>query len=261
MNPTILFIHGMFLNGQSWADWARFFEWRGYRVLAPSWPAHEGRPAEMRARAPAGLDELPLERVVESYARIIEEESTPPILVGHSVGGLVVQRLVAAGLGEAGVCIASVAPNRLLGSEVGAFCELALRAESLPGRGLVELTPEEFHRDFANVLSRPESDKVYARFVVPESRRVARDCLGTAGQIELDRPHAPLLFVAGDRDRIIPDALCEVNARAYTDSNSVADFRLFPGRGHFLCGEPGWEDMADQVGSWLATHTRVEAFM
>jgi pimeloyl-ACP methyl ester carboxylesterase len=261
MNPTILFIHGMFLNGQSWADWVRFFEWRGYRVLAPSWPAHEGEVAEMRARPPAGLDDLALERVIESYARIVEQEASPPILVGHSVGGLVVQRLVAAGLGEAGVCLASVAPNRLLGAEVGAFCELALRSEEMPERGLVELSTEEFHRDFANVLGRAEADMVHARLVVPESRRVARDCLGGAGRIELGRPHAPLLFVAGDRDRMIPDGLCEENARAYTDAGSVADFRLFPGRGHFLCGEPGWADLAEQVGSWLATHTRMEAYM
>ncbi len=260
MNPPIIFIHGLFFTPRSWAAWESFFEWRGHPALAPAWPWHVGEPAAARTRPPAGFDELALENVVETYARVVEAQDSAPILVGHGVGGLVVQRLIAAGYGEAGVCLASVPPNRLLSSEVGAFCALAMRAESLPAKGLIELTPDEFHRDLGNGLERAMAEEAYRKLVVPGSRRVLRDCLGRAGEVDLERPHAPLLFVSGDRDRMVPDALCEMNARAYKDEGSVSDFMLFPGRGHFLIGEPGWEQVAENVEHWLATHVRAEAF-
>jgi pimeloyl-ACP methyl ester carboxylesterase len=259
MNPPIVFIHGLFLTPRSWAAWENFFEWRGHAAISPAWPWHVGEPAAARARPPTGFDDLALETVVETVARVVEAQETAPVLIGHGVGGLVVQRLVAAGYGEAGVCLGSVPPNRLLGCEVGGFCALAARAEALPTKGLLELTPDEFQRDFANGLAREQAHEVYRKFVVPGSRRLARDCLGHASEVDLERPHAPLLFVAGDRDRMIPDALCEMNARAYRDPGSVADFRLFPGRGHFLLGEPGWEQIAEHVEHWLATHVRAEA--
>lgn len=259
MNPTIVFIHGMFLTGQSWSEWVNFFQWRGYRALAPSWPLHDVEPSELRERCPKELSELALETVVEHFARVVHAEEVSPILVGHSVGGLVVQRLIAAGLGEAGVCLAPVAPNGMLSFEGGAFRELAERQEVERGGGVFELTKELFHRDFANSLSPGEAALAYERWVVPGSRRVAADCLGPAGRVDLERPHAPLLFVGGERDRLIPDVLCEWNARAYTDPGSVSDFRLFLGRSHFIPGEPGWEEVATQVSDWLSIHAGSEA--
>lgn len=221
---------------------------------------HDVEPGELRTRRREELNELALETVVEHFARVVEAEEVSPILVGHSVGGLVVQRLIAAGLGEAGVCLAPVAPNGMLSFEGGAFRELAERQEEeRGGGGAFELTKELFHRDFANSLSPEEADSVYERWVVPGSRRVAADCLGPAGRVDLERPHAPLLFVGGERDRLIPDVLCEWNARAYTDAGSVSDFRLFLGRSHFIQGEPGWEEVATQVSDWLSIHAGSEA--
>lgn len=261
MHTPIILIHGLFLTPRSWAGWESFFEWRGRSAISPAWPWHVGEPAAARTRPPAGFDDLALETVVEAMTRVVEAQETAPVLVGHGAGGLVVQRLVAAGYGEAGVCLAPVPPNRMLGGEVGGFCSLAARADALSAKGLIELTPDEFHRDFVGGgVEREVADEAYRKLVVPASRLVLRDCLGKAGEVDLERPHAPLLFVAGGRDRMIPDTLCELNARAYTDAGSVADFQLFPGRGHFLQGEPGWEEVAENVESWLATHVRAEAF-
>ena len=256
MHPTIIFIHGMFLTGKSWDKWVRFFEQRGYRCLAPSWPLHDGEPAQLRASIPEGTGELSLEMVINHYARIAIAERVKPIFIGHSVGGLVVQRLIAGGLGQAGVCISSVAPNKMLSLDWDFLRNSAMIANPFKGDVPVEMTPEGFHKNFANTMSREASDAAWNEFAVHESRNVLRDCLGKDGQIDLTLPHAPLLFLAGDSDRIVPDELNQKNARAYTDERSITDFTEFPGRGHYLCGQSGWEDLAHRAAIWLTAHAQ-----
>lgn len=254
MQATLILIPGLGLDSRCWADWATYFQCRGHRVLAPDWPG-------------AAPGALALETVVEHFARIAGEEELAPVLAGHDVGGLVVQRLLAAGHGEAGICLASVPPAELLREAAGRFRGLAEPAVDAEGAGAEEgasgarrdagwaPTREEFWRDWAGAgWPRPDAERFYAEYVTPGSRRVASDCLGAAGVVDLERPHAPLLIVGAEGDRVVPDAICEANARAYLDPGSVADYRLFPGRGHLLPFEPGWEEVAGQVDGWLSAH-------
>lgn len=252
--PPVIFIHGMFLTGKSWCDWIPFFEERGYACSAPSWPLHEGEPAWLREHIPGEAGLLALETVIDFYARLIIARRVSPILIGHSVGGLIVQRLIAGGLGRAGVCISSVAPNKMLSFDWDFFRNSAVITNPLKGNRPFNMTPGWFHKNFANTLAREDSDRAYDEFVVPESRNILRDGLGRAGRINLEAPHAPLLFVGGDDDVIIPAALGEKNAFAYADPASVTDFTRFAGRGHFLCGQPGWQEIAGHVAGWLGEH-------
>jgi pimeloyl-ACP methyl ester carboxylesterase len=87
---------------------------------------------------------------------------------------------------------------------------------------------------------------------VHESRNVLRDAMGKSGHSHLNQLHAPLLFIAGANDRIIPDKLNYENAEGYTDRASISDFNEFSGRGHFICGQPGWQDIAAYTATWLA---------
>ena len=84
-----------------------------------------------------------------------------------------------------------------------------------------------------------------------------RDCLGRSGHIDVSRPHVPLLFIGGQDDRIIPPALTRRNCEHYTDRGSVADFVEFPGRGHFICGAPGWVEVADRAHRWIEAHAEI----
>jgi hypothetical protein len=59
-------------------------------------------------------------------------------------------------------------------------------------------------------------------------------------------------FIGGEKDEIIPDKLDKKNAEHYSDKGSVTDFKEFPGRGHFICGQPGWEEVADYAANWLS---------
>ena len=99
-------------------------------------------------------------------------------------------------------------------------------------------------------LSAHASGEAYRRYAVHESRNVLRDAMGKAGHIDLSRPHAPLLFIAGDKDEVIPDKLNKKNADHYTDDDSLTDFKEFSDRGHFICGQPDWEEVADYAAEW-----------
>jgi alpha-beta hydrolase superfamily lysophospholipase len=67
----------------------------------------------------------------------------------------------------------------------------------------------------------------------------------------MDAPHGPLLLIAGEKDEIIPAHLTENNAKAYKDPDSVTAFKAFEGRSHYICGEPGWEEVAQYAADWL----------
>ena len=92
--PTILLIHGLWMTGLCWEHWITFFATHGYTAIAPSWPGFGDRtPAEIRAD-PKALEGLTIHAVVNHYVKIIETLPSPPIIMGHSFGGLFVQILL-----------------------------------------------------------------------------------------------------------------------------------------------------------------------
>lgn len=245
----IFFIHGMFQNAHSWDGWVSYFTDKGYRCVAESWPLHEGKPEALRNDLPEKLGDLRLEEVVDKYAALIGEENKDAILVGHSVGGLIVQKLINQGYGSLGVCISSVAPNRMLSLDWGFFKNSISIANPFMGDEPFYMTPEGFHASFCNTLPQEESDKYYFQTAVHDSRNMLRDCMLAPGQIDLEKTTKKLLFIGADEDEIIPPKLNEKNAEAYAEG--LADFHSFPGRGHFICGQPGWEEVARYVLQWL----------
>jgi pimeloyl-ACP methyl ester carboxylesterase len=250
---NILFIHGMFLNPKSWQGWQQFFASRGFNCIAPAWPMHEGEPAQLRATPPRGLGELSLDAVIDSIKTVAAPYAEDLILVGHSVGGLIVQKLIAERIGKLGVAICSVAPNRMLSLDWGFFKNSALITNPLKGDAPFPMAADGFYQSFANTLSRPQSDEAWQQFAVNDSRNVLRDCMGTTGKMDLDVPHAPLLFISADKDEIIPPGLCEKNAKAYEDKTSQVSYREFKHRSHFICGEPAWEEVANHIAEWIAS--------
>lgn len=249
--PAILFVHGMFLTPRSWEPWQAWFNARGYECVAPAWPLHDAEPAAIRAHPPAGLGALSLAEVLASLERAAEPYRGELVIVGHSVGGLLAQLLAVRGYASAAVPICSVAPNRMLSFDWGFFRNSVAIANPLKGDEPFPMDADGFHRNFANRMSRKQSDAAFEAYGIPESRNVLRDCMGDLGRIDVERPHVPLLFIGASDDEIIPAALCERNAKAYTDPTSRSDYMEFSGRSHFICGEPRWEDVATYVANWL----------
>lgn len=250
MNNTIVFIHGMFQNDKSWEKWITFFEQRGYNCIAEPWPYHEGEPAALRQNIPDGLGDLRLKTVIDKFAGIASRHENV-ILIGHSVGGLIVQLLINKGIGIAGVPINSVAPNRMLAFDWSFFKNAVSITNPLQGDDPYIMTAEGFHKNFANAMTEEGSNEEYEKTAMHDSRNILRDCLTEDGHVDLDKPHAPLLFIAGDIDEIIPPELNEKNSKAYKHEESISDFKAFTNRGHYICGQPDWEEVAAYIDNWL----------
>lgn len=246
----IIFVHGMFQNPVSWEGWKHFLESRGHEVTAPAWPLHEGQPGALRANPPEGLGELRLDDVVAHIESAIGG-GEKPVVIGHSVGGLIVQILLNRGLIAAGVAISSVAPNAMVDLDWSFIKNSAIIANPLMGNKPVEMDLETFHGAFANTLSPEAAAQAFERTATHDSRNVLRDCMGPSGRVDLEKPHAPLLLIAGEEDKIIPADLNRKNHEAYGEATGITDLKTFPERSHFICNEPGWEEVAAYAADWL----------
>ena len=80
-----MFIHGLFLNNQSWVEWETFFKEKGYTTYAPTYPSHEGIPSELRKNAPDSLGYVTFTQVVNKMEAFIETLPEKPIIIGHSM--------------------------------------------------------------------------------------------------------------------------------------------------------------------------------
>ena len=163
----VVFIHGLWLHASSWAPWVELFQTAGYAPLAPGWPGDSDTVEETRSQADQvagkGIDD-----VVEHYAQIIGGLDAPPIVIGHSFGGLIVQRLLGQDLAVAGVAIDAAPVKGVLYLPPSALrvASIALRNPANRNKA-VALTPEQFHYGFGNALPAQESAELYQRWAVP----------------------------------------------------------------------------------------------
>jgi len=256
---TILFIHGLWMTPRSWEHWMERYENAGYRVLAPAWPGLEPEVEALNAD-PTPLTQLNVDRIVDHYDGIIRGLDSPPIIMGHSLGGTIVQLLLARQLPAAGV---GVAPGTVRGIPDLPFSTIRAGRPVLGkpfNRGNASpLSPKQFHYAFANTLSREESDEIYRRYHVPAANRVlAEVAFATLSRnksvtvdFEQDRP--PMLSIAFEHDHIIPPKVARHNVEKYSDSPAITEFKEFAGRPHFP-GAPGWEEVADHALAWATDH-------
>lgn len=258
---TIVLIHGLWMTALSWEYWVAYYEERGYRVIARSWPGLEGDIEELR-RDPSPIAGLGVTEVVDHYAAIIGELDAPPIIMGHSFGGLVTQILLDRGLGAAGVAIASAAVKGVLFLPLSTI-RVVLPALSNPlnNHRAVPLTPDQFHYAFMNTFTETESLAVYERYAVPGPDHMLFQAglanfnphAATAVDVHNDG-RAPLLFIAGEHDHISPPSVVEANVKLYGKSAAVTGYREFAGRTHYILGQDGWQEVADYALDWAVRH-------
>ncbi|MCA9711631.1 MAG: alpha/beta fold hydrolase, partial [Myxococcales bacterium] len=171
-SKTVVLVHGMFVDPSCWDRWIPYLESKGYRVLAPAWPGHEGDPAQARAAHPdPALAAVGLEDVVDRYRQEIAQLDEKPILVGHSMGGLVVQRLLAEDLAAAAVAIDAAPPKGVL-----SLSPKFLKSNGRILRGSLDepldMDAERFAYMFVNEQPPAQQQALFERYARPESRRV-----------------------------------------------------------------------------------------
>lgn len=258
MTRTVVFIHGAWVTPACWDPFRGWFDARGYRCLAPAWPGRD-RPIEEIRRDPSPLLGLGIGEIADHYERIVRELDEPPILIGHSFGGLIVQILLDRGLGVAGVAIDSAPPKGIFPYQPTSFRSLfSVLLTPFVWRKVVRWSFARFRYGFVNTLPLAEAQAAYERHVTPETGRIFFQ--GAIAPFSRHSPtrvdfrnatRAPLLLIAGEADHIVPARMNRANLRAYAGSPAVTDFRSFPGRSHWTIAQPGWEDVAGFIAEWL----------
>lgn len=257
----VVFIHGLFLHATSWTPWVDLFTEAGYDPVAPGWP-NEPDNVEDARQNPDLVADLSIDDATEHFRKIIDALDQPPIIVGHSFGGLITEKLLGQGVGVAGVAID---PGQIKG--VLPLPLAQLRA-GLPALGnpanlhrAVALTQKEFRFGFGNALTVEESDELYAKWAVPSPARpvfqaaAANFVLHSQAEVDTDNEtRGPLLLISGLEDHTVPDVVTRSTFKQYRDSSAVTELRQFEGRGHSLTIDAGWREVADAVLVWLADH-------
>jgi pimeloyl-ACP methyl ester carboxylesterase len=197
--------------------------------------------------------------VVAHYAEIIQALEEPPVLVGHSFGGLIVQRLLGQGLGRAGVAIDAAPVKGVLVLPVSALkvASIALKSPSNRNKA-VSLTAEQFQFGFGNALPADESDELFQRWTIPSPGRPLFEAAfanftphSPARVNTHNDTRGPLLLTAGGLDHTVPASITRSTLKLYRHSTAVTDIKEFPDRGHSLCIDSRWEEVADATLDWL----------
>lgn len=250
---TIAFVHGAFVSKHCWQRWVERCEALGYACIAMPYPGRDRSPAELRAQPDLPLiAKLTFRDVVEHHVATLRSLPEKPLVIGHSLGGLVAQLLVQREVASAAVAISSVPPQFVTTLAWSFLRSLWPVVNPLVPASRPYLMPlDHFRYAFANGMPDAEQRAAHDRYVVPESRRAARGALTGVARVDFKRAHAPLLFIAGEDDHLMPAALNRRNFLRYRHSPSVTDFVEFPGRNHLsIIGGAGWEQVLDHALAW-----------
>jgi pimeloyl-ACP methyl ester carboxylesterase len=237
------------------------FEARGYKAVAPAWPFLDHSVDDLQNAPDRRFGKLGIGEIVDNYASIIRGLEEPPILVGHSFGGLFVQMLLDRGIGVAGVAIDPAPPKGVLPGKNAVRASLPVLLGWESWHRVRRMSFKSFQWGWVHTLSEPEQRAVYEQQVIPTSGRLFLQALLAPLTDDTkvnfrNSLRAPLLIIAGELDRTVEAKMNLANFRKYGRSTAVTDYREFPGRTHWIVGQPGWEEVADYAMDWLAKQVR-----
>ena len=256
--PTIVFIHGLWLHSTSWAPWQQYFTGAGYPTVAPEWPGTPDTVAEARAN-PESIAGHGIDDVTAHYIGIIEQLDEPPILIGHSFGGMIAEKILGLGHAAAAVAIDAAQIKGVLPLPLSALhATLPVFKNPANIHRAVSLTSAEFRFGFGNAISEDESNALWGQWAIPAPGKPLFEA--AAANFALHSPAAvntgnnergPLLLIAGGKDHTVPEVITKATQKQYRHSIAVTDLIEFPDRGHSLTIDGGWREVADTSLTWL----------
>jgi pimeloyl-ACP methyl ester carboxylesterase len=263
---TIVLIHGFWVTPRSWEHWVAHYEQRGFRVLAPAYPGFEVEVEALNAD-PAPIEAVTVPQIIEHLEAVVGELKSPPILIGHSAGGVFTQILLDRGFGAAGVAVNSAPTEgvkRVPLSQIKATFPV-LKNPANRHRA-VGFTFDQWHYAFTNTFPEDESRKLYERYHIPASGAIF---WGSAlanihpgrddSYVNYENPErAPLLFISGSEDHLMPPSLQQSNAKHYKAEGLVTEVKEFEGP-HLLPAWRNWEEVADTALDWALAHAKAPA--
>jgi pimeloyl-ACP methyl ester carboxylesterase len=252
-SKTVVFITGAFVSSDCWTEWRSYFEERGYQTFAPAWPFKDAPACALRQRHPdADVASQRLDKLTAYFRDFVRSLPDKPIIVGHSMGGLITQLLLQEGLAATGIAIHSLQPQGIFTFKFS-FYKAGWPALGFftDARKTYLMSFAEWQYAFTNGMPYEVQKEAYYKLLVPESKLLVRDATTAAAKVDFSRSHSPLLFISGSADHFIPPSLNHKNYKKYSHSQSVTDYKEFAGRNHFVLGQPGWQEIADYIINWL----------
>jgi pimeloyl-ACP methyl ester carboxylesterase len=259
-SKTIVLIHGLWLTPRSWESFRTFYEKREYKVLTPAWPRMHGEVEDIRSD-PSALAGLGVKEIADHYEQLIRTLDEPPIIMGHSFGGLIVQILLDRGLGLAGVGIDAVAPKGVFRLPISALkAASGVLSNPLNYWRVPPFTFEQFRYAFGNTVSEEQARTFYERYAIPGPGRpvfeVATANLNPLAATKVNYGNswrAPLLLIAGSEDHQVPVSMIRENFKRYARSTAITGIKEFPGRSHLITIQDGWQEVAAYALAWAET--------
>jgi pimeloyl-ACP methyl ester carboxylesterase len=262
---NVVFIHGLWISRTAWQPWIEHFAAQGHHAIAPAWPGEYATAEETRrdAATQAGVG---IEELTEHFAEVLDQFDTPPVVIGHSFGGLIAQKLL--GQNRAAAAIA-IDPAPIKGVRPLPIAQLRSAFPVLGNplnRGRAKaLTQAQWRYGFGNALTEAESDELWEQWSIPSPGKplfeAATANFSGRSPAKVDTANSsrgPLLITAGTLDHTVPFVSAKATHGLYAKSDAITDFHEFEGRGHSLTIDHGWRDVADTALSWMA-HREVAA--
>lgn len=240
--PPVLFVHGYFATATVWTPWLSFFAERGAPAYAVNLRGRAGSKPGINLGRAAVKDFI-------DDASTVARQVGASVVVGHSMGGLIAQGLAERGDVRAAVLVSPAPPRGITVMSPRLAIKQLKYLSAILGSRPVMPDREDLRGIVLNRVPRDLQDAVLDR-MVPDSGRAGREMSITGVAIDARRVRCPILVVAADEDRFIPRAIAERVARRYG-----APVHLLTNHGHMNVLEPGWQQLAARVESWIAEQT------
>jgi pimeloyl-ACP methyl ester carboxylesterase len=259
-NP-IVFIHGLWLHASSWGNWQEFFGEAGYTTMAPGWPGDD-ETVQLTRNHPEGVADQGIDDVAGHFAEIIGTLPNRPILIGHSFGGMIAQRLLGEDMAAAAVAIDAAQIKGVLRLPYSSLrATLPVFKNPANKHRAVTLTAEQFRYSFGNAVSEEESNALYEQWTIAAPAKPLFEAATAAvsrrspNAVNTENPdRGPLLLIMGGKDHTVPESVTKSTLKQYRDSPAVTDIMEFADRGHSLTIDSGWREVAQASLDWLEKH-------
>jgi pimeloyl-ACP methyl ester carboxylesterase len=202
---------------------------------------------------------LGIDDVTDHYAEIIHGLERKPIVVGHSFGGLIAEKLLGENLAEAAVAIDPAQIKGVLPLPLEQLrAAFPILSNPINLNRAVMLTPKQFRYGFGNAISAEQSTRLFEQWVIPSPAKplfqasVANINPNSAATVNThNATRGPLLLIAGGSDRTVPSKVTHAAYKLYHEPGAVTAIKDFPDRGHSLVVDEGWRELADYSLEWL----------
>jgi len=254
MTQTIMMIHGMFGGGWYWEKYREFFSEKGYQVITPYLRFHDVDPT---APPNPELGTVSLLDYAEDLEKEIKKLDEAPILLGHSIGGLLAQILGSRGLARALVLLNPASPYGILALKPSVI-RTFWSAQTKWGfwKKPFRLTFNEMAYSILQLMPVEEQKAIFKRLVY-ESGQTACEIgywffdRNGAAKVDESKVTCPVLVISGTQDKVTPTSIVRKIADKYIP---VSTFKKYTNHSHWIIEEPDWQEVAEYINSWLGNN-------